>query len=214
MKKYLSVALLATLFSPLFLSAETPLEDNLKSVMLLFDKSRKESENKIEELSLANEGLSTSNIRLLNDVDNLERLLEELQRENILLRSKISEVAVREFETAALTVAFIEPTVEPMVETKASNNSADEPIPDFTPNAIKRAGATNNNAEHLSDGTILLVNLNTATERELRMLPGVGPVMATRMVNNRPYKSIWDILKLDGVGKQRIEKLAPYITVE
>lgn len=68
--------------------------------------------------------------------------------------------------------------------------------------------------EHLSDATVLLVNLNTATERELRLIPGVGGALATRIVRNRPYESVWDLMKLEGMGKKRIETLEQYIVIE
>lgn len=103
------------------------------------------------------------------------------------------------------------PVAEPVAQKSSEPES--EPIPDFS-----LSGARNNpdiNAsEHLSDGTLLLVNINTATERELRLIPGVGPAMATRILENRPYKSIWDLLKVQNIGRKRIETLAPYITTE
>jgi DNA repair exonuclease SbcCD ATPase subunit len=142
MKKYFLVALLAILTVPFALSAQTKLEDNLKAVMLLFDKSRKESEAKIEELTQANEEMMASITQLKSDLENAETLVEELQSQNMLLRSKISEVAVNELETAALTITTDIPVASKPAKAKKSESKPkspeEEPIPDFTPNALKK----------------------------------------------------------------------------
>lgn len=58
------------------------------------------------------------------------------------------------------------------------------------------------------------VNVNTATLVELETLPGVGPVIAQRIVDNRPYVTPDDLLKVRGIGKTSIEILKPMIRVE
>ena len=47
------------------------------------------------------------------------------------------------------------------------------------------------------------LNINTASEKELEELPGIGTTYATRIVNDRPYASIEDLItKIDpGTGK-------------
>ena len=209
MKKYLLLAMLATLTIPFYLSADSNLEENLKAVMVLFDKSRKEAEAKNHELINANDELTASNLELQSDLELAKNQLNDLQHENIILRSKISEVAVRELETAALTM-----TTEIPVKTSQSRNDKAEPIPDFTPKSFKTVGAPANGAQHLSDATVLLVNINTATDRELRLIPGIGPAMATKLIENRPFASVWDLMKIQGMGKKRIESLQLYITLK
>lgn len=59
-----------------------------------------------------------------------------------------------------------------------------------------------------------LVNLNTATVDEIdRELAGVGPVMARRIVDARPFRSVDDLRNISGVGPKRFETLAPLVTV-
>ncbi len=56
------------------------------------------------------------------------------------------------------------------------------------------------------------VNLNTATLEQIVALPSVGPKMAQRIVDGRPYRSISDLDKVKGIGPKLLEKLAPVVT--
>jgi competence protein ComEA len=62
-----------------------------------------------------------------------------------------------------------------------------------------------------------LVNLNTATERELEQLPGVGAATAARIVEYRqkkgPFKKIEELMNVQGIGEKSFLKLKPQITV-
>jgi DNA uptake protein ComE-like DNA-binding protein len=56
------------------------------------------------------------------------------------------------------------------------------------------------------------VNLNTATEKQLEELPGVGAATAKKIVAGRPYASVADLGKA-GVPKATIDKISPLVTV-
>lgn len=54
---------------------------------------------------------------------------------------------------------------------------------------------------------------NTATEKELQSIKGIGPVTAARIIAGRPYKTINDLLKVKGIGAKTLEKIRPYLVV-
>ncbi len=62
-----------------------------------------------------------------------------------------------------------------------------------------------------------LVNLNTATLDQLQTLPGVGPVLAQRMVDFREqhggFGSIDDLRKVTGIGDARFNELKDRVSV-
>ncbi|MER3451513.1 MAG: hypothetical protein C4300_05170 [Thermus sp.] len=42
-------------------------------------------------------------------------------------------------------------------------------------------------------------------------LPGIGPTLAKRIVDNRPYQRVEDLLKIRGIGPATLERLRPYV---
>ena len=56
------------------------------------------------------------------------------------------------------------------------------------------------------------VDINTASEKELEALPGVGKATAAKIIAGRPYTSVDDLAKA-GVSKSTIAKITPLVTV-
>jgi competence ComEA-like helix-hairpin-helix protein len=57
------------------------------------------------------------------------------------------------------------------------------------------------------------VNLNTAEREELMTLPGVGPAIAERILENRPFTSIEDLQRISGIGSSFVEGIRAMVTV-
>lgn len=62
------------------------------------------------------------------------------------------------------------------------------------------------------------LNINTASKHELITLPGIGEVLADRIVLYRTDKgsfaSVEDLQRVKGISKKKFEKLKPYVTVQ
>jgi DNA uptake protein ComE-like DNA-binding protein len=56
------------------------------------------------------------------------------------------------------------------------------------------------------------VNLNTATQRELESLRGIGPATAKRIIRNRPYASTAELSRAEVAGPI-IELISSRVTV-
>ncbi len=62
------------------------------------------------------------------------------------------------------------------------------------------------------------VDLNAATAEELDKLPGVGPVLAERIVQYRDenggFVDIEELKSVDGIGEKIFEKMEPFVTAD
>jgi DNA uptake protein ComE-like DNA-binding protein len=54
------------------------------------------------------------------------------------------------------------------------------------------------------------IDINTATEKELTTVPGIGHVMAARIIAARPFRSADDLKKVSGIGDKKYAQLRPY----
>jgi competence protein ComEA len=61
------------------------------------------------------------------------------------------------------------------------------------------------------------VDINRASEEELRVLPGIGGVLAARIVEARlrdgPFASFDDLRRVRGIGRAKLERLAAAIAL-
>lgn len=86
-------------------------------------------------------------------------------------------------------------------EPVADSASSPDRIPEFQPD----------------DGEAHLVDINTATLRELIPLPGIGEKMAARILEYREehgrFSSVDDLRNVKGIGTKKLEQLRKYCTL-
>jgi len=82
-----------------------------------------------------------------------------------------------------------------------------------------------NQTQDLSDHSVLVVgkqqeqkkiSINSATEKELQTLTGIGPSMAQRIIayrSQQPFQTIEDIMKVKGIKDKLFAKIKEQITL-
>jgi competence protein ComEA len=86
------------------------------------------------------------------------------------------------------------------------------PVPGSTPTVR----STDTHDAATADGSLAKVNINTATTRELEALPGVGEVIAARIVayreQNGPFRSVDDLIHVEGLSDRAIDEIRELVT--
>lgn len=57
------------------------------------------------------------------------------------------------------------------------------------------------------------VNINTSSQAELEALPGIGPVTASKIISDRPYQKVEELLERKIVSKSVFEKIKDNLVV-
>ena len=83
--------------------------------------------------------------------------------------------------------------------------------------AASAAGAPAAGAAGGSATATPLVNLNSATQADLELLPGVGPVTARSILTfrseNGAFTSVDELLEVSGIGDATLAEIAPFVTL-
>lgn len=118
-------------------------------------------------------------------------------------RSEMVE-RLRDYETAAMlkrTGIWAESDPDRIAELRAEQRREDQKLKEMQ-SQIKKA-----NLPHQ------VFDINTASKEDLESIPGIGPVLASRIIAGRPYKNMDDLLKVKGIGKKKLKKLRTYFVV-
>lgn len=86
--------------------------------------------------------------------------------------------------------------------------------------ALPAAQATSASASTAPAASVAVsfpLDINTATLEQLQQIPHIGAVLAQRIVDHRAqyglFRSVSELLEIDGIGEKTLETLLPYITV-
>jgi competence protein ComEA len=131
--------------------------------------------------------------------ENLAARIEEHRREKGPFRSVDELTDVHGVGTATLE------RLRPWVRVEEDSSSA-KPTPTF------RKRSDNKKAT----GLLAPIDLNRATLEELRSLPGIGPVRAQAILEERrkrPFQSVDELTRVKGIKEKLLEQVRPYVTV-
>ena len=77
--------------------------------------------------------------------------------------------------------------------------------------SIARSTPVDTNQSHAKEKNPLgNIDINTATEKELTTIPGIGYVVASRIIAARPFRSADDLKRVSGIGNKKYAQVRPY----
>jgi comEA protein len=94
--------------------------------------------------------------------------------------------------------------------------------PQFAPQLVveKREVDVSSQAQSPSyhESREMKININLAAATQLQLLPGVGPVISKRIIeyreNQGQFKSIEDLLQVQGIGPKTFQQIKDHITID
>ncbi|MCT7948679.1 phospholipase D-like domain-containing protein [Ancylothrix sp. C2] len=94
-------------------------------------------------------------------------------------------------------------------------NKANLGIPPFLSKKIQLSQQKCQPLQTKNSQNTALINLNTATQKEIETLPGVGPKLAQQIIiarQQKPFTSLQDLDQIPGVGPKLLEKIQHRVT--
>jgi competence protein ComEA len=80
------------------------------------------------------------------------------------------------------------------------------------PRTIPRASTVTKKATELKQP----IDINRASQADLQKLPGIGPKLSQRILDERAkaaFKSVEELRRVSGIGVKTLDKLRPYVTI-
>ena len=119
-------------------------------------------------------------------------------------------------ENADISDVNLAYVVEDGVKIRIPSNNDDEKEEKYiTEDSGKGVIISDGNKE---DSTDLIININNATQAEFENLPGIGPAIASRIIEyrnkNGKFKNIEDIKNVTGIGENKFEKIKNFLKIK
>ena len=150
-------------------------------------------------------GLQSSRI----EVDKLQQLEDEAKREKIGAWGVKAGRLNAHAQTPSAFSSFV-------ADGKTRLRSAPADSPGLFPPVEKPAASITRNSVEMNGSHAKEKNprgnidINTATEKELTTVRGIGHVMAARIIAARPFRSADDLKRVSGIGEKKYAQIRPY----
>jgi len=145
------------------------------------------------------------------EIEKLQQLEDEARQEKIGgWGVNAGRLNVRAQKPAPFSVFVAEKKTRPRATPLANSSPRISPTP--IPNSsIAGSSPAEAKKSHAKEKIALgRIDINTATEKELKMIPGIGPVMAGRIIASRPFRSADDLKKVSGIGDKKYDAIRPF----
>ena len=129
-----------------------------------------------------------------------------------------SDLLVKKAETARLREAEVDSLIR--LAAVEQSTTKEDVLQDAE--AERDDSSFERKVEHRSSGKKVFngtISFNKASSQQLQKIPGIGPVMAERLVTFRKAKGgkvqqYQDFLEVKGIGKKKLESFKKYFTLE
>jgi DNA uptake protein ComE-like DNA-binding protein len=152
-------------------------------------------------------GLKSSRL----EVEKLQQLEDEARQEKIggwgINAARLNVRAQKQASSSVFVPGEkTRPRATPLANTSSQISATPTANPSTAPiNSIEAKKS------HAKDKTPLgKIDINTATEKELTTVPGIGHVMAARIIGARPFRSADDLRRVSGIGDKKYAQIRPY----
>jgi len=158
-------------------------------------------------------GFKTAPPRLTSsriEVEKLQQLEDEAKREKIGAWGVNAGRLNAHSQTPSVFSSFVPEQKTRSRSAPANSPAVGSPIPQPVASST-HSSPVETNKTHAKEKTPLgMIDINTATEKELRTVPGIGLVMAARIIAARPFRSGDDLKKVSGIGAKKYALIRPY----